>query len=166
MRKQGILIICFIFLILKISGQSISPQVIASDGGFFSNSNNSLSFTIGETVVSTLTGTYILTQGFQQPVLIINNIAEPDESGLLISTEVFPNPTATKITIRLTQPAVEDMILTLINVSGQMIKQTMLNKESETLTLSVDDLSNGIYILKIAGTQSGKAQSFRIEKTK
>lgn len=53
---------------VKLSAQSLSPQVIASAGGYQSNATGSLSFTIGETNTTTLsTATAMLTQGFQQP---------------------------------------------------------------------------------------------------
>jgi len=49
--------------------QSLSPTVISSTGGFSSNANGSLSYTVGEmTMVQTFSaGGNILTQGFQQP---------------------------------------------------------------------------------------------------
>ncbi len=54
----------------KSKAQSLSPQVIATSGGFLTNSKGSLSVTIGElTGIETLSNTsinLILTQGFQQ----------------------------------------------------------------------------------------------------
>ncbi|MBK8683873.1 MAG: hypothetical protein IPN26_02195 [Bacteroidetes bacterium] len=51
-----------------LKAQSLSPQVIASSGGYQSNAAGSLSFTIGETNTQTLSSAnHILTQGFQQP---------------------------------------------------------------------------------------------------
>jgi hypothetical protein len=66
-------ITCFIIALShaympELSAQSLSPQVIASAGGYQSGSVGSLSFTIGETNTQTLTSaTHMLTQGFQQP---------------------------------------------------------------------------------------------------
>lgn len=52
----------------KLFSQTLKPFVLASTGGYASNSNGSLSFTIGEPVSSTLSAANImLTQGFQQP---------------------------------------------------------------------------------------------------
>ena len=60
---------CYVLLIgCQLQAQSLSPQVIASAGGFLSNSVGSLSFTIGETNTKTLSSaSHMLTQGFQQP---------------------------------------------------------------------------------------------------
>jgi hypothetical protein len=54
---------------LSASAQSVTPQVITSAGGYFTGSNGSLSFTIGETAVGSFaSGTGSLTQGFQPTV--------------------------------------------------------------------------------------------------
>lgn len=54
-----------------LTAQSLTPQVIATGGGYQSNAAGSLSFTIGETNIHTLnSATHILTQGFQQPLEI------------------------------------------------------------------------------------------------
>jgi hypothetical protein len=52
-----------------VQSQSLSPTVIASSGGYFTGTGASLSWTLGEIVTETFSnGSYILTQGFQQPV--------------------------------------------------------------------------------------------------
>lgn len=48
--------------------QTLSPSVIPAMGGYYTTPSGSLSWTVGETMVQTLTdGSRILTQGFQQP---------------------------------------------------------------------------------------------------
>jgi Secretion system C-terminal sorting domain len=62
----------FLFAI-PAAAQSINPQVITSTGDFLTGSNGSLTFTIGETAVGTISsGTGTLTQGFQ-PTLGASN---------------------------------------------------------------------------------------------
>ncbi|MBK7761888.1 MAG: hypothetical protein IPI46_00760 [Bacteroidetes bacterium] len=61
--------------IITLKAQTLSPQVIASAGGFQSNAAGSLSFTIGETNTQTLTSAnHMLTQGFQQPYKMTLNL--------------------------------------------------------------------------------------------
>jgi len=51
-------------------GQSLSPAVITSNGGYYTAGGSSLSWTLGETFHSTLqAGNIILTQGEQQPYI-------------------------------------------------------------------------------------------------
>lgn len=64
------IILVFIALVLNIAGysQNVYPQVIATSGNSFSNSQNKVDWTLGETITETLsTSNNILTQGFQQP---------------------------------------------------------------------------------------------------
>lgn len=71
---------CFISLlfnspIMKMKAQTLSPQVIASSGGYQTNATASLSFTIGEANTKTLqSATTMLTQGFQQPFKLTLNL--------------------------------------------------------------------------------------------
>ncbi len=52
----------------SVTGQSLSPNVLATAGGYFAAGGSSLSWTLGETFNTTLqNGGVILTQGQQQP---------------------------------------------------------------------------------------------------
>jgi hypothetical protein len=54
-----------------LTGQSISPSVIASAGNYYEGTTASVSWTLGEIATETYTsGNVILTQGFQQPISI------------------------------------------------------------------------------------------------
>ena len=56
----------------SLFAQTLGPKVIASAGGSSTNGGVSLSWTVGETAVSTLqNGTLILTQGEQQPYILL-----------------------------------------------------------------------------------------------
>ncbi len=51
-----------------VNAQSITPFVIASTGGFGSNGNMSVSWTIGEPIIPTISNSVnFITQGFHQP---------------------------------------------------------------------------------------------------
>jgi hypothetical protein len=66
--KKVIFLCILMQLVNNLNAQSVSPQVIASAGGYQSNPIGSISFTIGETNTQTLSSaTHMLTQGFQQP---------------------------------------------------------------------------------------------------
>jgi hypothetical protein len=67
MRKIGFWVV-FLIATLDVSAQSISNKVIPSGGGTSATGNLQLTFTIGETMIPTLsTANNIITQGFQQP---------------------------------------------------------------------------------------------------
>ena len=71
--------------------QSLKPDVIASSGSFYTNSTNTLSWTIGECIPETISnGTNELTQGFQQSIYDINTVVDNTKKRIQIT--VFPNP--------------------------------------------------------------------------
>lgn len=68
--KKLITILIALISTASVFSQTLSPEVNASAGDYYTNSNGSLSVTIGETVIETFIGANsILTQGFQQPFL-------------------------------------------------------------------------------------------------
>jgi len=71
---KNLLFVFFLFAI-GASAQTLSPKVIASAGGYFSGGANSLSWTMGETVIPTLQGgSKMLSQGFEQPEVELLNL--------------------------------------------------------------------------------------------
>jgi hypothetical protein len=89
---QKILIVLFASLAtLQSPAQTLSPTVLATSGGYSSGGGYSLSYTVGETIVTTLqAGSYLLTQGFQQPtpmlalpISLVNFTATRTEAALV-----------------------------------------------------------------------------------
>jgi hypothetical protein len=69
--KNIYLITLFLGLSTGIAGQSVSPDVLTSSGGYDESPNASLSWSLGEPSTETFNaGGIILTQGFQQPIII------------------------------------------------------------------------------------------------
>jgi hypothetical protein len=67
--KKLLIFIPLMGLGFVLFGQSLNPEVIASSGDYFENTNASLGWTLGETVTESFAnGNIFLTQGFQQPV--------------------------------------------------------------------------------------------------
>ncbi len=74
MKKIITTFLCF-SIVFGLRAQSLTPQVIASAGGYQSSPVGSLSFTIGESNTQSLTSaTHMLTQGFQQPYKLTLNL--------------------------------------------------------------------------------------------
>ena len=67
MKKAIASVIIMIGIMITVSGQSLSPTVYSSAGGYYEGSTASLSVTISEPIIDTYTGTSaILNCGFQQ----------------------------------------------------------------------------------------------------
>jgi hypothetical protein len=158
----------FVFAIavstLGLNAQSLSPTVIASTGGFSSNANGSLSYTVGEmTMVQTFSaGGNILTQGFQQPT----NDSVP--VGLLDVTQddfgafvVYPNPAVDNVMMGFQMPQAGRVTIALYDMLGQKVSDIYAgNYENGKVTgqANVSGLAGAMYFMTLTfvSAQDGK----------
>lgn len=159
MKKQLFTILALSCSIAGFS-QSVAPQVIASSGGNGSSTQAQLSWTVGETVTPTLTGSNnILTQGFQQTYLTVT--ALEDKTDLNLSMTAYPNPTADFVTINAGTQNLENLSYTLFDSNGKLLaKQTLVKSQTE---VSLTSYASGVYFLKVTNKQE-KGQNFKIVK--
>lgn len=138
-------------------GQSFSNKVVAGSGGFLSNSTGSLSYTIGETMVTTLKkDSNMLTQGFQQgkgqsgtSVLRLNS------GNSLI--QMFPNPASSFIEIRLTDLEASRVSICILNATGAKVSGIEFLEFDGQLHYHRQDVSmlaDGIYTAYIEVTDA------------
>ncbi len=106
MKKLTILL--NIFALLLYSGICTSQQVISAAGGSGSGSNVQLSWTVGEPVIETFTGSSaILTQGFHQSKLLVTALDPMLFPGLTLT--VFPNPVSSSLQLEVTGEVMSDL---------------------------------------------------------
>jgi hypothetical protein len=144
---------CITFLLAaSLSAQEVSPQVISSAGEFNVSSDNSisLSWTLGELVISTVTSTdnqLVLTQGFQQSNLIADAIKVHPELGITIT--VYPNPTSELVNIRLASPLEGNTMIYLTSPDGREVFNDKLMQGDLTMQISMHEYPSGTYFLRI-----------------
>ena len=124
---KKIVFLCLILPLLYLArGQSLSPMVIASSGGYSSAGGTSLSFTIGElaTTETFSAGVTILTQGFQQPqdtkVGILNLQGEDGYFG------IYPNPVNEGLFYTCEFPQAGSLSISITDVVGKVVNITPL----------------------------------------
>tara|TARA_Y100000385_G_scaffold11672_1_gene12043 strand:+ start:1473 stop:1949 length:477 start_codon:yes stop_codon:yes gene_type:complete len=151
-----------LFFIISITGfsQSISKQVIGPGGQTYENGNNKLSYTLGEVVVGAMTdedGTYQLGNGYYPSLdLTPLSIETPD---LDLKIKVFPNPS--KEVIFITHPTEQFFNLSISDVSGKQILQTVHQKEQP---LNVQTLTIGTYFITVTTKESKQTNTYKIIK--
>lgn len=85
-------------------------------------------------------------------ILVPGNVIGIDEPGLIYSaSEVFPNPAHLGSSIELAMLSPSHGDLRIFDITGRIIKQSTLSlgRGSNTLTLPLENLRNGMYILNI-----------------
>tara|TARA_B100001093_G_scaffold115847_1_gene108184 strand:+ start:268 stop:744 length:477 start_codon:yes stop_codon:yes gene_type:complete len=154
--------ITVLFFIISITGfsQSISKQVIGPGGQTYENGNNKLSYTLGEVAVGAMTdedGTYQLGNGYYPSLdLTPLSIETPD---LDLKIKVFPNPS--KEVIFITHPTEQFFNLSISDVSGKQILQTVHQKEQP---LNVQTLTIGTYFITVTTKESKQTNTYKIIK--
>ncbi len=135
-----------LILLLFISIATQAQEVIASSGGIASSTSAKVSWTIGEPVTETITGTNsILSQGFNQGDLILTMIKDPELQGFEV--KVYPNPASDVLKISAGNDSSEELDYTLINMEGQVVRQNTLKGGESVIPLG--NLSPSIYFLKL-----------------
>lgn len=123
-----------------------AQEVVSTAGSYGETASGSLSWTVGEPVIETITnGTNTLTQGFQQSKLTVTAINDLKIPGIELS--VYPNPTNSFLSIEVKTDKQRDLLLSLFDINGKLILQKKMvgNKQ----TIKMQNNKSGTYILKV-----------------
>jgi hypothetical protein len=154
-----------LMLAFGTKAQTADRQVIGTAGGSFSSGSLAADHTLGETIIETKsTGSFLLTQGFQQPVANTTAIPDADKPGVVYS--LYPNPAGDKITLELSSQVPARLLLSVVAVNGQLVQATeplQLNGSIKK-EYSVAGLTPGTYFLQLANTDGVLLQSIRFVK--
>jgi hypothetical protein len=142
MKHANCVIIAFFLFGIAIHAQ----EVVSSAGSYVETTSGSLSWTVGEPVIETITdGTNTLTQGFQQSKLTVTAINDLKVSG--IELFVYPNPTNSFLSIEVKTDKQRDLLLSLFDINGRLILQKKMAGNKQTIKMQ--NYKPGTYILKV-----------------
>lgn len=157
MKKILLSVSCALLFGFSVSAQMLTPTVISSTGGFSSNANGSLSYTVGEmTMVETFTANgNILTQGFQQPTDKVTGLIDftQDAFGSFV---IYPNPAVDNFWFGLQLPEAGKISVAMFDVLGQKVLDVYNNSDYVSGKIvhqtKVSDFAAGIYFLTMTFT--------------
>jgi hypothetical protein len=159
MKKQ-LLTIAAMALFGAIKAQTVMPEVLSSSGGSGQSAQASIAWTIGEPVTTTVSdGTSTLTQGFQQPTLLI--ATAQNEINELTSLLIYPNPTADYVTVKMDQATQSSYSYRLFDSAGKLVSEGKAT--SANPNISFQGLASGQYTISLLN-QNSKQQSISIIK--
>ena len=135
-------------LTLAISGlafsQSADRTLVSSGGGTYQAGDYQADVSIGEPVISTLSGGgFVLTQGFQQSMLTITEV----EQFLNVEVQMYPNPASDYLNIQFPAGEFNTVTIRVTDLTGKVIMIEEL--QSELTRLDVLGWNAGTYILSI-----------------
>lgn len=152
------IIILFLLITGTISSQEISSSIIGASGTGFSNSESSISYTIGEPIIASYSqDDIILTQGFQQGTYTITRIDREEKIEMAIS--VYPNPTSRFVNIVYND---EPYSCLLFDMSGRIIRRE--DAINGSLSIDLSSYSDGSYILNVVNENGKQIAKYKIVK--
>lgn len=168
MKKITIRLACFGLSFLMtagiINGQTIERDVIASAGDYFVTPGFTLSWTMGEPVVETVSNPFMmLTQGFQQADKITLTTVK-DPLAELFDIKVYPNPTVDVLNISIKSDKDEIIIVQLYSLSGEKVLTE--KTQEKNIQLNLADLSAANYLLSLRKLDGGLITTYFINKSK
>ena len=161
MKKKRTLIIIIAgigFTIVPLHGQ----ETIATTGGNFSGSGGSVSYTIGQVVYSTFSGTNgSVVQGVQQPyeISVVTSVENSEE--ITLDCIVYPNPTRNTIRLSVESSDFDNMSTRLYDNNGKIIQEMKI--ESKETEISMHNLVPSMYFLKVIKNKK-ELKTFKIIK--
>lgn len=161
MKKLFVLTV-FIFFFFFSKAQSLTPDVIASSGNYFSSASGSIAWTLGETMIETYSsfGNF-LTQGFHQPFSISTGIVS--FSGEM-NIWVYPNPASETLSIEFQNVPEGNYVMEMYDMLGQKIYSKEIFVPKKFLErLDTKNFSAGVYVLNIYSAYAVK-KTFSVYK--
>ncbi len=144
----------FFLFLLAISvtaySQDLPQQVVASAGDQYTNASASVSWTVGELTIATLSSSSVtLSQGFQQGNLTVNTLVDQDM--LDFNLKAYPNPV---IDILILETDEKQQRYQVINMQGEVV----LNGNITAVLQEIDftNLPHGVYLLSVDQKQTHK----------
>lgn len=157
---KKLILILILPLSIVVNGQILSPDVVATSGDYYTNSNVSLSWTLGEISVETYVGSNVLlTQGFQQPEFFVTSIFEKKPDGFLIN--IYPNPATEYFTISCESNNEGDFNFELYDVQGKMLLSDYFTSSYQ---IDISNYKKAMYLLKVYSKSSGEFLIYKILK--
>jgi len=142
-----------------------AQQSVNTTGGEISNTNGSVSYSIGQVMYNHIEGEVgSLNQGVQQPhVFTIVGIEDVRED---ITLRLYPNPADQFVNVQLTAPTTFDaskpLTARLYDMKGNIISSQSLSGEITTIPLH--QLTEAMYILQVWQDQT-QIKSFKLIKS-
>ncbi len=153
--------IASIALVLLGFGGLYAQETVSTTGGNAIGSGGSLSYTVGQVVYTTHTGTNgSVAQGVQQPYEI-STVTGFNETTIHLEIVVYPNPTTNLLQLKVESQELEDLRFQLIDLQGETIENKKV-LEMQT-TISMEALPKAVYFLNVISNNQA-VKTFKVLK--
>jgi len=138
----------FGFCLTKVQAQ----QATTAAGGSAMGIGGTVSYSIGQVVYTTNTGTSgSVAQGVQQPY-ITSTVLGGDEQQMSLNLQVYPNPTSDYLTLSVDNFQLSTLNYQLYNISGKLIESKAIARRAQIIRM--ESLAISTYFLKVTKNNS------------
>ena len=138
-----------------------AQEAVPAAGGDAVGSGGSSSFTVGQVVYTTHTGTNgSVAQGVQQSYEI-SVITGVNETEILLEMSVYPNPTTNYLQLKVEDEALEALSFQLSDLQGKVIENKKVTTTTSNITMEA--LPKAIYFLSVIKNNK-PVKTFRVIK--
>lgn len=161
MRFKELKLSTVLLISLGLSGVQAQESALAT-GGNASGGGGSVSYSVGQVVFATNTGTSgSVTQGVQQPyeISVVSGIELVKDINLICMA--YPNPATDLLTLEITNYDNKGLRYLLYDMNGKLLESKKLGGNKTTITLA--KLAPATYFLKVLCNQK-EVKAFKIIK--
>ena len=161
MRHKKLKLIAVLLLGLGLTGLQAQESINAT-GGDATGGGGSVSYSVGQVVYTTNTGTSgSVAEGVQQPyeISVVTGIEEA--KGINLSVSAYPNPTTDYLTLRIDEFEISNLSFQLYDMTGKLLQTKKLTGTETQIDMS-SYVSSTYFVRVITGNKSVK--EFKIIK--
>lgn len=157
MKIKKLLISILVISAFKVNAQ----ETTTSSGGNATGTNGNISYTIGQTIYTTNTGTSgSVAQGVQQ-AFEIQTVLGVENFNINLQMAVYPNPTTNWLQLEVKNTGFEKLNYQIFDLNGKTVLKNKIS--TETTTISMENLSTNLYLLKVLENNK-EVKTFKIIK--
>ena len=139
-----------------------AQETIPASGGNASGTGGSASYSVGQMVYTTNTGTNgSVAQGVQQPYEISVVTAIEEAKDVVLNCYTYPNPSSDYVKLKVENYKTENMTYRLYDLNGKILENKKV-EDSET-TISMKSLVSATYFIKVIDNNK-EVKTFKIIK--
>jgi hypothetical protein len=166
MRLSQRLFTVILFLTVSaVHAQSLAPEAVTSVGVKMTQSNGSLSFTVGELVVEPMIDANgnTLDGGFT-PGAVSSTTVQPVSlpEVAVLNVNVYPNPTADMVTVQVQEAALDKFVIELNDALGKVLYTGTYAGIGNNIGINLSTYPSGVYILNLRQTDGLLLGSYRL----
>lgn len=148
-------------ILLLAAKTAIAQQVVASAGHSGTVTGYAVDWTLGETVIETISGTdHTLTQGMHHTKLMVTALFDIVSPGM--EAKVYPNPTGRFLRMEAVSAAGKPLHYELTDMAGRRLVSAQIHSARQDLDLQY--YVPGIYFLRVFSADQTIGQVFKIIK--